>query len=401
MSETHEVDDDKGLKPSELFGKHTLKIEKFSQIDQKAIRSNVFEVGGYKWYILVYPEGCDVNDHLSLFLCVAHYDKLLPGWSHLAQFTMSVVNKVPWRSKFSDTLHNFWKKEHDWGWKKFMELPKLQDGFIDDFGSLTIDAQVQVIRERVDRPFPCLDYGYKREVLGVYFPNLEQIFRRFVEEKRSKLEKLKEDKARWKSLGVFWLGMDQNARRRMCTEKKDVILTEVVKCFFIKKEVSSTLVMDSLYSGLKDLECQSKNKKGPRTLDAKELPAPVVRVDKDMFILDDVDDVLLHIQRAILEPLPPKDDKGSLIRIQDEFNKEAYERDEMRLTELGRRIMEICVLFHILSNKIEVAYQEVIVLKMQEELIREEEEAGVGKPKGGGGQKKPNKKTRPKPNRNK
>ena len=30
-------------------------------------------------YILVYPQGCDVSNHLSLFLCVADYDKLLPG----------------------------------------------------------------------------------------------------------------------------------------------------------------------------------------------------------------------------------------------------------------------------------------------------------------------------------
>lgn len=36
----------------------------------------------YCWvcrYILVYPQGCDVCNHLSLFLCVADYDKLLPG----------------------------------------------------------------------------------------------------------------------------------------------------------------------------------------------------------------------------------------------------------------------------------------------------------------------------------
>jgi hypothetical protein len=33
----------------------------------------------------VYPQGCDVANHLSLFLCVADYDKLLPGWSHFAQ----------------------------------------------------------------------------------------------------------------------------------------------------------------------------------------------------------------------------------------------------------------------------------------------------------------------------
>jgi hypothetical protein len=48
-------------------------------------------------------------------------------------------------SSISDTLHRFWKKEHDWGWKKFMELSKLNDGFVVE-DVLTIKAQVQVIR---------------------------------------------------------------------------------------------------------------------------------------------------------------------------------------------------------------------------------------------------------------
>lgn len=52
-------------------------------------------------YILVYPQGCDVCNHLSLFLCVADYEKLLPGWSHFAQFTIAVVNSDPKKSKYS------------------------------------------------------------------------------------------------------------------------------------------------------------------------------------------------------------------------------------------------------------------------------------------------------------
>jgi hypothetical protein len=45
---------------------------------------------------------------------------------------------------FADTLHRFCKKEHDWGWKKFMELSKVLDGFtVND--TLVIKAQVQVI----------------------------------------------------------------------------------------------------------------------------------------------------------------------------------------------------------------------------------------------------------------
>ncbi|GMP56114.1 hypothetical protein CsSME_00020706 [Camellia sinensis var. sinensis] len=368
-------DDDCGPKPSELYGKYTWKIDKFSQINKRELRSNAFEVGGYRWYILIYPQGCDVCNHLSLFLCVANHDKLLPGWSHFAQFTIAVVNKDPKKSKYSDTLHRFWKKEHDWGWKKFMELSKVLDGFI-DADTLIIKAQVQVIRERADRPFRCLDCQYRRELVRVYLTNVEQICRRFVEERRSKLGKLIEDKARWSSFCAFWVGIDQNARRRMSREKTDAILRVVVKNFFIEKEVTSTLVMDSLYSGLKALEGQTKSKKGRGKLqDAEELPVPIVRIEKDIFVL--VDDVLLLLERAALEPLPPKDDKGPQNRTKDggsgeDFNKDSIERDERRLTELGRRTIEIFVLAHIFSSKIEVAYNEAVALKRQEELIREE-----------------------------
>ncbi|KAI7757786.1 hypothetical protein M8C21_029162 [Ambrosia artemisiifolia] len=228
--DTEDDDDDCGLKPSELYGKYTWKIDKFSQINKRELRSNAFEVGGHKWYILIYPQGCDVCNHLSLFLCVANHDKLLPGWSHFAQFTIAVVNKDPKKSKYSDTLHRFWKKEHDWGWKK----------------------------ERADRPFRCLDRNYRRELVRVYLSNVEQICRRYVEDKRGRLGKLIEDK-----------------------------------------------------------------------------------------------------------------DGGA----GDDFSKDSTERDERRLTELGRRTIEIFVLAHIFSSKIEVAYQEAISLKRQEELIREEEEA--------------------------
>ncbi|XP_028780642.1 TNF receptor-associated factor homolog 1b isoform X3 [Neltuma alba] len=372
-------DDDGGPKPSELYGKYTWKIEKFSQITKRELRSNAFEVGGYKWYILIYPQGCDVCNHLSLFLCVANHDKLLPGWSHFAQFTIAVVNKDPKKSKYSDTLHRFWKKEHDWGWKKFMELSKVYDGFVDTSDNLIIKAQVQVIREKADRPFRCLDCQYRRELVRVYLTNVEQICRRFVEERRSKLGKLIEDKARWSSFCAFWLGIEQNSRRRMSREKTDVILKVVVKHFFIEKEVTSTLVMDSLYSGLKALEGQTKSKKGRiKFLDAEEMPAPIVCVEKDMFVL--VDDVLLLLERAAVEPLPPKDEKGPQNRTKDgnsgeDFNKDSIERDERRLTELGRRTVEIFALAHIFSNKIEVAYQEAVALKRQEELIREEEAA--------------------------
>ncbi|RZC55260.1 hypothetical protein C5167_014112 [Papaver somniferum] len=361
-----------GPKPAELYGKFTWKIDNFSRISKRELRSNAFEVP------LNYPQGCDVCNHLSLFLCVANHDKLLPGWSHFAQFTIAVINKDPKKSKYSDTLHRFWKKEHDWGWKTFMELTEVMDGFIVN-DTLVIKAQVQVIREKKDRLFRCLDCQYRRELACVYRANVEQICGSFLEEKQKKLGDLLGDSA---SFCAFWLGVDQNVRCRMSREQTDVILKVVVKQFFKEKEVTSTLVMECLYRGLKALEWHSKsNTAGEKVMNAAESPAPIVRVKNGMFTL--MDDMLLLIERAALEALPPKDEKGPQNRTKVKnsscLNKTDgtyadIKREENKLVELGRRTVEIIALTHIFSNKIEVAYQEAVALKRQEEFIREEEE---------------------------
>ncbi|KAJ4746179.1 MATH domain-containing protein [Rhynchospora pubera] len=372
-------DDDDGPKPSELYGRHTWKIEKFQTIKKRELRGDVFDVGGYKWYILIYPQGCDVCNHLSLFLCVANHDKLLPGWSHLAQFSIAVVNKDPKKSKYSDTLHRFWKKEHDWGWKKFMELSKVKDGFIDDDENLIIKAQVQVIRERTNGPFWCLDLHYRRELVRVYLSNVEQVCRHFVEERKNKLSNLVLDKNKWPSFRAFWAGIDRISSRRITRDRTDSILKLLVKHFFIEKEVTSTLVMDALYTGLKVLEWQSRGdnvRLALRLPALDDVPEPLVRIDEDMFVL--ADDIINLIERAASEPaLRQKEEKTAQSGKKDgasgeDGHKDSIEYDERRLTELGRRTMEIFVLGHIFS-RIEIAYQEAVALKRQEELIREEE----------------------------
>lgn len=364
-------DDDPAPRPTDLYGKFTWKIEKFSEISKRELRSNVFEVGGYRWYILVYPQGCDVCNHLSLFLCVADYDKLLPGGSHFAQFTIAVVNKDPKKSKYSDTLHRFCKKKHDWGWKKFMELSKVSDGFI-VADILVIKAQVQVIRKNSHRPFRCLDCQYRRELVRVYLTNVEGICRRFVEEKSEKLGKLIEDNGGWSSFRAFWSAMEENVRQRLSREKTDVILKAIVKRFFNEKEVTSTLVMDALYSGCKALNYRSRNKKEKRnSVEVDSTFFQVVWVEKDTFVLSD--DVLTLLEKAATEPLPPfKEDKGPQNHRKDcsgdDFAKDNVERDERCLTELGKRTIEIFVLAHLLSNFVE----EHIARKMQGLIVGEE-----------------------------
>ncbi|GLT42232.1 hypothetical protein SLA2020_162450 [Shorea laevis] len=264
--------------PSELYGMYTWKIETFSQINKRELQSNAFEIGGCKWSILTYPQGCEVGNYLSLFLCVANHDKLPSGWSHFALFTLSLMNKDPKKSKYADTSLRFMKEEYDWGWKKYMELSKLTGGFIDS-DTLIIKAQVQVIRERADQSFRCLGYEYRNELVRVYLTNAETVSRRFVEERRVKLERLLADKAWWSSFSAFWLGMDQNTRQHMSMENANT------------------------------LEGRGKCNKGKsKSLDTGEVPGPIVLVQKGMFVLGD--NLLLLLRRAASKPLPPKGLKG-------------------------------------------------------------------------------------------
>ncbi len=163
------------------------------------------------------------------------------------------MNKDPKKSKYSDTLHRFCKKEHDWGWKKFMELSKVLDGFtVAD--TLVIKAQVQVIHEKPARPFRCLEPQYRRELVRVYLTNVEGICRRFLEEKRETLAKLRDDADKWEAMREFLTSDLGKTQAALATEKADALLKAIVKRFFNEKEVTSTLVMDALYCGCRALD---------------------------------------------------------------------------------------------------------------------------------------------------
>ncbi|PWA34648.1 MATH domain-containing protein [Artemisia annua] len=163
----------------------------------------------------------------------------------------------------------------------------------------------------------------------------------------------------------------------MSREKSDTILKFLVKQFFIGREATSCLVMDTLNSGLKALEGQRQIHPNEvrGNSDAEEVPMSIFQMETGTYVL--VDDVLLLLERVSWEPLPPKDEIGPQKYTKDggsgeDFIKVSIEHYERRLTEMGRRTIEMFVLSHIFS-KIEGAYQEAVALKRQEELIREEE----------------------------
>ncbi|KAH6807531.1 ubiquitin-specific protease 12 [Perilla frutescens var. frutescens] len=105
----------------------TWTIENFSRVNMKKMYSDVFVVGGYKWRVLIFPKGNNV-DYLSMYLDVADSATLPYGWSRYAQFSLAIVNQM--HNKLTvkkDTQHQFNQRESDWGFTSFMPLSELYD----------------------------------------------------------------------------------------------------------------------------------------------------------------------------------------------------------------------------------------------------------------------------------
>ncbi|KAL1150006.1 hypothetical protein V6Z11_A10G228000 [Gossypium hirsutum] len=127
-------------------GRFTWTIENFSRLNTKKLYSDIFFVGGYKWRILIFPKGNNV-DHLSMYLDVADSATLPYGWSRYAQFSLAVCNQI--HNKYTirkDTQHQFNVRESDWGFTSFMPLGELYDpsrGFLVN-DTCVVEADVAV-----------------------------------------------------------------------------------------------------------------------------------------------------------------------------------------------------------------------------------------------------------------
>ncbi|VAI28976.1 unnamed protein product [Triticum turgidum subsp. durum] len=129
----------------------TWTIENFTRVSGKKHYSDVFVVGGFKWRVLIFPKGNNV-DHLSMYLDVADSGNLPYGWSRYAQFSLAVVNQI--HQKYTarkDTQHQFNARESDWGFTSFMPLSELYDpsrGYLVN-DTVVVEAEVAV-RKMVD-----------------------------------------------------------------------------------------------------------------------------------------------------------------------------------------------------------------------------------------------------------
>ncbi|KAG2310103.1 hypothetical protein Bca52824_021660 [Brassica carinata] len=125
--------------------KFTWTIPHFSRINTRKQYSDVFVVGGYKWRILIFPKGNNV-DHLSMYLDVADAASLPYGWSRYAQFSLAVVNQVHTRYTIrKETQHQFNARESDWGFTSFMPLSELYDPSRGYLANDTVYIEAEVV----------------------------------------------------------------------------------------------------------------------------------------------------------------------------------------------------------------------------------------------------------------
>ncbi|KAG7549768.1 TRAF-like [Arabidopsis thaliana x Arabidopsis arenosa] len=126
--------------------KFTWTIPNFSRQNTRKHYSDVFVVGGYKWRILIFPKGNNV-DHLSMYLDVSDAASLPYGWSRYAQFSLAVVNQIHSRYTIrKETQHQFNARESDWGFTSFMPLSELYDpsrGYLVN-DTVLVEAEVAV-----------------------------------------------------------------------------------------------------------------------------------------------------------------------------------------------------------------------------------------------------------------
>ncbi|KAM2568351.1 hypothetical protein TB2_008595 [Malus domestica] len=151
--------------------KFTWTIENFTRLDNKNHYSDIFVVGGFKWRIIMFPKGNQV-DALSMYLDAADSGTLPYGWRRFAHFSLAVVNQID--TKYSvekDTQHQFNARESDWGFTSFMPLGDLYDP---SRGYLVSDTVVVEAKVTVRKVLNYQSYDSKKETGYVGLENQRQ-----------------------------------------------------------------------------------------------------------------------------------------------------------------------------------------------------------------------------------
>ncbi|KAJ4829179.1 hypothetical protein Tsubulata_007043, partial [Turnera subulata] len=127
---------------------YTFEIKTFTSLVEAKIgkyETNNFEMGGYNWKLVLYPNGVEKggdgtgSDHVSLFLAVAKPEEVSVGWEVNAYVNFFVFDQI--RDRFlliqdgNGTLWRFHRMKTEWGFTDFLSHNVLNDpsnGYIVD-----------------------------------------------------------------------------------------------------------------------------------------------------------------------------------------------------------------------------------------------------------------------------
>ncbi|OMP00705.1 TRAF-like family protein [Corchorus olitorius] len=134
---------------------YTFRIEGFSLLLKskvEKIESAIFEAGGYKWKLKLFPQGIDdekvKGDWLSLYFWLCDSSTTLPPKGTVyADFKLRVLDQRRDQHVQKSTTHWFTASSHFWGWKEFIRLGNLHErskGFVMN-DTLKVQVQVNVI----------------------------------------------------------------------------------------------------------------------------------------------------------------------------------------------------------------------------------------------------------------
>ncbi|XP_042947479.1 MATH domain and coiled-coil domain-containing protein At3g58410-like isoform X2 [Carya illinoinensis] len=136
---------------------YILKIESLSKIIQMLpgekkpkYDSEVFECGGYKWKLSLYPIGrkeCDNAENISLYLAIEDTDSLPLCWEVNAMFKLFVLDQI--RGEYLAVQDSKWFSTSKRGYDhpKFLSLSMLKDPSRSLLANdlLVVEAHIEII----------------------------------------------------------------------------------------------------------------------------------------------------------------------------------------------------------------------------------------------------------------
>lgn len=121
---------------------------------EKRTHGPEFEVGGYKWKVLLFPHGNNQSEYTSIYLEFSDPASQPQGWHVCAQFSLLISNpNHPTEYAVHNAQHRFTAEEADWGFTRFHEVRRLSS--VDDQRShplvqdnrTTITAIIRVMKD--------------------------------------------------------------------------------------------------------------------------------------------------------------------------------------------------------------------------------------------------------------